>query len=93
MHQIIQRRVSRQVRIGSVLVGGDAPVMVQSMTNTDTADADGTTRQVFDLARAGSEVVRLTVNSAEAAAAGKSSMQWAATSRWLVTFTSTGTNC
>ncbi len=69
MHQIIQRRVSRQVRIGSVLVGGDAPVMVQSMTNTDTADADGTTRQVFDLARAGSEVVRLTVNSAEAAAA------------------------
>ena len=69
MDEIIQRRVSRQVRIGSVLVGGDAPIMVQSMTNTDTADADSTVRQVFDLTRAGSEVVRLTVNSAEAAAA------------------------
>ena len=43
MHQIIQRRVSRQVRIGSVLVGGDAPVMVQSMTNTDTADVEANT--------------------------------------------------
>ena len=63
------RRRSRQVRIGHVFVGGDAPVMVQSMTNTDTADATGTARQVFDLARAGSEVVRITVNSPEAAAA------------------------
>ena len=63
------RRRSRQVRIGPVLVGGDAPVMVQSMTNTDTADAAGTAPQVFDLARAGSEVVRITVNSPEAAAA------------------------
>ncbi len=63
------RRRSRQVRIGHVLVGGDAPVLVQSMTNTDTADAAGTARQVFDLARAGSEVVRITVNSPEAAAA------------------------
>ena len=62
------RRRSRQVRIGHVFVGGDAPVMVQSMTNTDTADATGTARQVFDLARAGSEVVRITVNSPEAAA-------------------------
>ena len=63
------RRRSRQVRIGPVRVGGDAPVMVQSMTNTDTADAAGTARQVFDLARAGSEVVRITVNSPAAAAA------------------------
>ena len=63
------RRRSRQVRIGHLFVGGDAPVMVQSMTNTDTADATGTARQVFDLARAGSEVVRITVNSPEAAAA------------------------
>ncbi len=62
------RRRSRQVRIGHLFVGGDAPVMVQSMTNTDTADATGTARQVFDLARAGSEVVRITVNSPEAAA-------------------------
>lgn len=63
------RRRSSQVRIGHVLVGGDAPIMVQSMTNTDTADAEGTARQVFALARAGSEVVRITVNTQEAAAA------------------------
>jgi (E)-4-hydroxy-3-methylbut-2-enyl-diphosphate synthase len=67
-HPVIRRR-SRQVRIGHVLTGGDAPIMVQSMTNTDTADAEGTARQVFALARAGSEVVRITVNTQEAAAA------------------------
>jgi (E)-4-hydroxy-3-methylbut-2-enyl-diphosphate synthase len=65
----VRRRRSRQVRVGDVLVGGDAPIMVQSMTNTDTADAAGTAAQVHALARAGSEVVRITVNSAEAAAA------------------------
>jgi (E)-4-hydroxy-3-methylbut-2-enyl-diphosphate synthase len=63
------RRRSRQVRIAHVPVGGDAPVMVQSMTNTDTADAAATAAQVLELARAGSEVVRITVNSEEAAAA------------------------
>ncbi len=63
------RRVSRQVSIGPVKVGGNAPVMVQSMTNTDTADVAGTAQQVFDLAKAGSEVVRVTVNTVEAAAA------------------------
>jgi (E)-4-hydroxy-3-methylbut-2-enyl-diphosphate synthase len=63
------RRASRQVRIGHVLVGGGAPIVVQSMTNTDTADAEATARQVLELARAGSEVVRVTVNTAEAAAA------------------------
>jgi (E)-4-hydroxy-3-methylbut-2-enyl-diphosphate synthase len=63
------RRRSRQVRVGRILVGGGAPVMVQSMTNTDTADAEGTARQVLDLARAGSEVVRVTVNTVEAAEA------------------------
>ena len=65
----ILRRYSRQVRIGSVLVGGDAPVVVQSMTNTDTADIGATTRQVQALAEAGSEVVRITVNTLEAATA------------------------
>jgi (E)-4-hydroxy-3-methylbut-2-enyl-diphosphate synthase len=65
----VRRRRSRQVRVGDVLVGGDAPIMVQSMTNTDTADAAGTAAQVHALALAGSEVVRITVNSAEAAAA------------------------
>ena len=65
----LERRVARKVWIGHVPVGGDAAVMVQSMTNTDTANAGGTAQQVFELARAGSEVVRITVNSAEAAAA------------------------
>ncbi|MHB1215098.1 MAG: flavodoxin-dependent (E)-4-hydroxy-3-methylbut-2-enyl-diphosphate synthase [Thiobacillus sp.] len=65
----IVRRSSRQVRIGHVLVGGDAPVVVQSMTNTDTVDITGTVRQVQALAEAGSELVRITVNTLEAAAA------------------------
>jgi (E)-4-hydroxy-3-methylbut-2-enyl-diphosphate synthase len=65
----IARRSSVQVTIGAVRVGGSAPIVVQSMTNTDTADAEGTAQQVKSLARAGSELVRITVNSAEAAAA------------------------
>ncbi len=65
----IARRSSVQVTIGTVRVGGAAPIVVQSMTNTDTADAEGTAQQVKSLARAGSELVRITVNSAEAAAA------------------------
>ena len=65
----IQRRKSRQVSIGHVLVGGDAPIMVQSMTNTDTEDVAGTVAQVAALARAGSEVVRITVNTLAAARA------------------------
>ena len=64
-----QRRISVPVRVGSVTVGGDNPVVVQSMTNTDTADALRTAIQVAELARAGSELVRLTVNTEEAAAA------------------------
>ena len=63
------RRATRQVRIGNVLVGGDAPVVVQSMTNTDTADIASTVKQVADLWRAGSELVRVTVNNPESAAA------------------------
>ncbi len=62
------RRLSRQVAVGDVLMGGGAPIVVQSMTNTDTADAEATARQVEALARAGSELVRITVNSPEAAA-------------------------
>ncbi|MFL6570544.1 MAG: flavodoxin-dependent (E)-4-hydroxy-3-methylbut-2-enyl-diphosphate synthase [Burkholderiales bacterium] len=64
----MKRRVSRQVAVGNVLIGGDAPIVVQSMTNTDTADAAATAEQVEALARAGSELVRITVNSPEAAA-------------------------
>jgi (E)-4-hydroxy-3-methylbut-2-enyl-diphosphate synthase len=63
------RRMTAQVSIGPVRVGGGAPIVVQSMTNTDTADVEGTARQVLALARAGSELVRITVNTAEAAAA------------------------
>ncbi len=62
------RRTSYLTRIGSVDLGGGAPVVVQSMTNTDTADAAGTARQVAELAEAGSEVVRITVNNRAAAA-------------------------
>ncbi|HTL25719.1 MAG TPA: flavodoxin-dependent (E)-4-hydroxy-3-methylbut-2-enyl-diphosphate synthase [Burkholderiales bacterium] len=62
------RRTSMQVRVGDVAIGGGAPIVVQSMTNTDTADAEATARQVFDLWRAGSELVRITVDTPEAAA-------------------------
>ena len=65
----IHRRKSRQVFIGHVPVGGDAPIMVQSMTNTDTEDVAATVAQVAALARAGSEVVRITVNTLSAARA------------------------
>jgi (E)-4-hydroxy-3-methylbut-2-enyl-diphosphate synthase len=63
----IIRRKTHQVMIGHVPVGSDAPVVVQSMTNTDTADAESTARQIFELWQAGSEIVRITVNSPEAA--------------------------
>jgi (E)-4-hydroxy-3-methylbut-2-enyl-diphosphate synthase len=63
------RRPSVPVRVGHVTVGGPAPIVVQSMTNTDTADVAATVQQVRDLARAGSELVRVTVNEKEAAAA------------------------
>ncbi len=63
------RRRAIPVRIGNVTLGGDAPIVVQSMTNTDTADIEATTAQVAALARAGSELVRVTVDRAEAAAA------------------------
>ena len=63
-----KRRNCHRVLVGRVPVGGDAPVVVQSMTNTDTADVESTVRQVYDLWQAGSEIVRITVNSPEAAA-------------------------
>jgi (E)-4-hydroxy-3-methylbut-2-enyl-diphosphate synthase len=63
------RRGTRRVSVGAVAIGGRAPVVVQSMTNTDTADAFATAMQVAELARAGSEIVRITVNTREAAIA------------------------
>ncbi len=63
------RRVSIPVNVGGISIGGDAPIVVQSMTNTDTADIEGTARQTAALARAGSEIVRITVDRDEAAKA------------------------
>ncbi len=67
--QPITRRLSHKVRIGPVSVGGDAPVVVQSMTNTDTADVQATVEQTLALALAGSEIVRVTVNNEDSARA------------------------
>ena len=66
---MISRRTSLAVKVGAVTIGGNAPIVVQSMTNTDTADIEGTVAQVKALARAGSELVRVTVNNDESAAA------------------------
>jgi (E)-4-hydroxy-3-methylbut-2-enyl-diphosphate synthase len=66
---LLPRRSSIGVKTGSVQIGGDAPIIVQSMTNTDTADIEGTAQQVAALHRAGSEIVRITVDRAESAAA------------------------
>jgi (E)-4-hydroxy-3-methylbut-2-enyl-diphosphate synthase len=68
VHGPAVRRKSRPVRIGHIAIGGNAPIVVQSMTNTDTADLGATVQQVAELARAGSEIVRVTVNNTEAAA-------------------------
>jgi (E)-4-hydroxy-3-methylbut-2-enyl-diphosphate synthase len=65
----VQRRSSAVVDVGGVKIGGARPIVVQSMTNTDTADVTATVNQVMELARAGSELVRITVNTEEAAAA------------------------
>ncbi len=66
---LIERRKTRRVRVGQVDVGGGAPIVVQSMTNTDTADIERTVEQVFALSQTGSELVRVTVNTLEAARA------------------------
>jgi (E)-4-hydroxy-3-methylbut-2-enyl-diphosphate synthase len=66
---VIVRHATRPVRVGAVTIGGGAPIVVQSMTNTDTADVAATVRQVLELWHAGSELVRVTVNTSQAAAA------------------------
>ena len=66
-HPSISRRRTQRVHVGDIAIGGGAQVVVQSMTNTDTTDAEGTARQVYELAQAGSELVRITVNTSEAA--------------------------
>jgi (E)-4-hydroxy-3-methylbut-2-enyl-diphosphate synthase len=64
---MVDRRVSRQIHVGSVAVGGDAPISVQSMTITKTADVEGTLQQIYGLAAAGCDIVRCTCNETEAA--------------------------
>ncbi len=61
------RHLTQHVHVGGISIGSCSPIVVQSMTNTDTADAEGTARQVYELAQAGSELVRITVNTSEAA--------------------------
>ena len=61
------RRKSISVKVGNVIVGGDSPIVIQSMTNTDTADIDSTFKQILDLSNAGSEIVRITVDREESA--------------------------
>lgn len=63
----ITRQTKHAVKVGNVTIGGNAPIVVQSMTNTDTADAESTARQIIALAQAGSEMVRITVNNEESA--------------------------
>ena len=63
------RKITHQVLVGDVKVGGGAPIVIQSMTNTDTVNVDATVKQIIELATAGSELVRITVNSEEAAKA------------------------
>src|SRR3972149_424991 len=66
---MINRRKTRQIKVGNVLIGGGAPVIVQSMTNTDTRDVDATVSQIKRLEDAGCEIVRVAVPDAEAASA------------------------
>src|SRR5205823_12619000 len=63
----MERRVTRQIHVGDVAVGGGAPISVQSMTITKTADVDGTLAQIYELAGAGADIVRCTCNEEEAA--------------------------
>src|SRR3954447_25391508 len=65
--QLTPRRVTKQIHVGAVAVGGDAPISVQSMTITKTADVEGTLQQIYALAAAGADIVRCTCNEAEAA--------------------------
>ena len=69
------RRKTRRIMVGDVPVGGDAPISVQSMTTTKTADVDGTLQQIYDLAMAGCDIVRCTCNEVEAAKRGRARLR------------------
>ena len=66
---LIPRKLTHTVNVGGIRIGGNVPVVVQSMTNTDTANVEATTRQILELAEAGSEIVRITVDTQAAARA------------------------
>ena len=68
---MIQRRISKQIQIGNVKIGGDAPISVQSMTNTDTRDVESTLKQIYNLSEQGCELVRLAILNPDAAEAVK----------------------
>ena len=97
MYGVKPRRTARRVFVGDVAIGGAAPIVVQSMTNTDTADVAATVAQVAALARAGSELVRVTVNTVEAAAAvpriHERLTAMGITCRWSGIFISMATGC
>ena len=67
--KVMKRHETKQVRVGNLAIGGNAPIRVQSMTNTDTADIEATVSQIAALAQSGSELVRITVDRKEAARA------------------------
>ena len=69
MREILIKKPTYQVMVGSVPVGGGSPIVVQSMTNTDTANVEKTTQQIYELWEKGSEIVRVTVNNEASAAA------------------------
>ena len=81
---MITRRKSVAAVVGGVKVGGGAPIVVQSMTNTDTADIESTVAQVRSLARAGSELVRVTVNTEERAKLGQEIMRLHEENVWVI---------
>ena len=91
------RRETVVVDVGGVKIGGNHPIVVQSMTNTDTVDVPGTVNQVMALAQAGSELVRVTVNTEQAAAAvPKIVKRWTSSASACpssATSTTTGTSC
>ena len=84
MSAIIKRRPTQRVQVGKVMLGGGAPIVVQSMTNTDTADAAATAQQGFDLAKAGSELVRIPKPPRKLQPYAHAWTVWVAMCLWLV---------
>jgi len=84
MSLVQQRRQTRQIHIGKVKIGSDAPISVQSMTNTQTQDVDATVSQILALEKAGCEIIRVAVPDMEAALAIEKIKQHITIQRWLL---------